>query len=777
MRPIRLKMTAFGPYAGTVDLNFDEGLAGENLFLIHGATGAGKTSILDAICYALYDKTSGGERSDQMMRSEMAAVNDKTEVEFEFAIGATLYKIRRNPECGSFKKAAALYRSGNLIAVTSREVSSNVKNIIGFDVDQFCKVVLLPQGKFKDFLMSNAGERGKVLNTIFDANFYGLIEDKFKAAADAAKKIYDKLLTQRENLLENSREIGVSDEKIIPALMNTAAENLSRSQNKLGALKGKLDEALENLTAGEVKILELDKINSAVVELNNKRRKLDAAIENETVAQKSLIELEKKRKSYEDRLAELKARETELQGADVDAVRAEQQLKDAASRDAALKEIARLQKESAAIQKRLAAAMKNYDDAQKYLKQLQLIQKMCTAAKLAESLVDGEPCPVCGALHHPSPAATDEIIPDDEQIERAEKVIEKRQMELDLAKRAVTQNSEKIGAQNDLLEKFTSAPNAADAQKIFDAAKIHADKLKDCRERLRKGGDLVEKIAGEIESARRTAEMKKNLAATLRGQIDEKLQQIPADYLNAPEKLAADMSAAQQSKKILDDAKTFAQNAHTAAVAEISKLEERLSRLQEISDKLKRLDGEIKTAEGNYQIWKRLSDVANGAVSRVTFQRYYLNAIFKDVVLEANERFDRMSGGRYRFRGEKNALTKKRLAGLDLEILDAYTGTARPVETLSGGESFLASLSLALGLAAVVKNLAGGIKLDTIFIDEGFGSLDNETLDVAMNALTDLQSGGRLVGIISHVDELKRRIPVRLEVTKTKAGSTAKFIG
>ena len=134
-----------------------------------------------------------------------------------------------------------------------------------------------------------------------------------------------------------------------------------------------------------------------------------------------------------------------------------------------------------------------------------------------------------------------------------------------------------------------------------------------------------------------------------------------------------------------------------------------------------------------------------------------------------------MSGGRYSFRNQRNANSTKKLVGLDLEILDAYTGKARPVETLSGGESFLASLSLALGLAAVVKNTAGGIKLDTIFIDEGFGSLDSETLDVAMNALTDLQTGGRLVGIISHVDELKRRVPVRLEVAKTKNGSTAYF--
>jgi len=176
-------------------------------------------------------------------------------------------------------------------------------------------------------------------------------------------------------------------------------------------------------------------------------------------------------------------------------------------------------------------------------------------------------------------------------------------------------------------------------------------------------------------------------------------------------------------------------------------------------------------------MWKTLSDVASGKTStKISFQRYYLATMFKEVIEEANNRLEKMSGGRYRFKNKEDIGDRRRKAGLDLEILDEYTGTARPVETLSGGESFLASLSLALGLAAVVQNNSGGIKLDTIFIDEGFGTLDIETLDFAMKALIELQSGGRLVGIISHVEELKNQIPVRLEVFKTKTGSTAKFI-
>ena len=170
-------------------------------------------------------------------------------------------------------------------------------------------------------------------------------------------------------------------------------------------------------------------------------------------------------------------------------------------------------------------------------------------------------------------------------------------------------------------------------------------------------------------------------------------------------------------------------------------------------------------------MWKNLSDTANGKLS---FQRYYLNSMFRHVIEAANMRLDKMSGGRYQFRN-KEMTDGRKSAGLDLEIFDSYASTCREVATLSGGESFLAALSLALGLAAVVKNTSGGINLDTIFIDEGFGSLDSETLDYALNTLVNLQADGRLVGIISHVEELKQRIPTRLEVIKQKDGSFARF--
>ena len=172
-----------------------------------------------------------------------------------------------------------------------------------------------------------------------------------------------------------------------------------------------------------------------------------------------------------------------------------------------------------------------------------------------------------------------------------------------------------------------------------------------------------------------------------------------------------------------------------------------------------------------------LADLANGGDSGmkgVSFERYVLGAILEEVLCAANLRLHDMSRGRYRL--ERSVEEGGRGArGLDIAVFDAYTGASRPADTLSGGETFLAALGLAMGLADVIQSYAGGIHLDTMFIDEGFGTLDPDTLDVAMETLVALQSQGRLVGIISHVPELQQQIGAHLVVTKTDEGSRAYF--
>ena len=198
--------------------------------------------------------------------------------------------------------------------------------------------------------------------------------------------------------------------------------------------------------------------------------------------------------------------------------------------------------------------------------------------------------------------------------------------------------------------------------------------------------------------------------------------------------------------------------------------------LTAVRDDLQKWQAEQAALTEQYQTVGAVYELISGKGTGVNFESYVLGALLDDVLMAANLRLCSMSRHRYELqRSHEWEDRRVKQIGLDIEVFDNYTGEARPANTLSGGETFLASLSLALGLADVVQSYAGGIHLDTIFIDEGFGTLDSETLDYALKSLLQLQQGGRLVGIISHVPELKERIDTRLAVTKTDRGSTVAF--
>lgn len=195
--------------------------------------------------------------------------------------------------------------------------------------------------------------------------------------------------------------------------------------------------------------------------------------------------------------------------------------------------------------------------------------------------------------------------------------------------------------------------------------------------------------------------------------------------------------------------------------------------LEDINSRMKN----IWQQEKRYGLIAQIAKVANGKNSKqMTFERYVLAAFLEDILSAANSRLRKMSSGRYELLRTEELERKNKQSGLELKVFDNYTGKARHVKTLSGGESFKASLSMALGLSDVVQSYCGGVRLDTMFIDEGFGTLDPESLDSAIGCLIDLQKSGRLVGIISHVPELKERIDARLEVYSTSSGSTTEFL-
>ncbi|ENM5766634.1 SMC family ATPase [Vibrio mimicus] len=213
------------------------------------------------------------------------------------------------------------------------------------------------------------------------------------------------------------------------------------------------------------------------------------------------------------------------------------------------------------------------------------------------------------------------------------------------------------------------------------------------------------------------------------------------------------------------------------ALQHFTQLQSRMDGLQRVAKQLADLYQKNRALEAEYQVVGTLSDIANGKTgAKVSLHRFVLGVLLDDVLLQASQRLLKMSRGRYLLKRKEDRAKGNAGSGLDLMVEDSYSGKWRDVATLSGGESFMAALALALGLSDVVQSYSGGIRLDTLFIDEGFGSLDPESLDLAIQTLVDLQQGGRTIGIISHVTELKEQIGLRLDVLATRLGSTLRLV-
>jgi len=878
MRPINLKLKAFGSFFKPTEINFETGLGDKKIFLIHGATGAGKTTLLDAICYALYEESSGGDRKKDDFRSEFADDKQEMSVEFNFAMNDSTYKIKRIPPIKKgAKKFVELYKDNSLLTSDAAGANQYIKNLMGFDAAQFRQVVILPQGKFREFLTATSQKREELLSVIFNAEFYAKVEKELENKAKVAGNELKNLQTVQEKYLQDLVEVGeenfdgvikkfsaqVEELKIAAEKNKVAkdkaqedlksAENLLKDFAQAESIQKKLQSAQENLKsitekitsatveyekrkAEEVtrqnlanKISDLQKISVQVEEYQKTFAELTKANENKKLAEENISHEEILLKKYESRLDNLEKEIEKLQDAGQKFKDAEQNLKLSQEKNQRLQEIELLKKNLVERQKQLQNAEKNYNDTDKKVKDLRHSQREGRAAILAKNLSDGEPCPVCGAIHHPNLAKSAISIPSDEEIEQFEVILKRRDIEKNSAVKALSAVDEKIKNCQANVEKLADVLSLENAKKIFDAAKADFDQLIKDRKNLQDGKEKTKTKRDDFEKLKKDFETLSKNAENLSGAIEIMQKQIPQEYLlnaekiskdlrenqnllkdltEAWEKIDAEFNKLQQKKsaqdaliknetanfnelsakvagKVKPDIETLKKISQTAqevfekSISDKAECQANLKQLTDNKNKFDALENEIEVANKTFELWQHLSDVANGKLSdsKISFRRSYLQSIFRDIVEESNARLDRMSEGRYKFvMSEERVNNRVKSGGLDIKIFDAYTGKARIANTLSGGESFLAALSLALGLAAVVKNISGGVKLDTLFIDEGFGSLDSDALDAAVEVLENLQVGGRLVGIISHVDELKQRLPVRLEVKKSQSGSSAEFV-
>lgn len=877
MRPERLRISAFGPYAGQEDLDFSA-LGNHTLFLICGPTGAGKSTILDAMCYALYGKTSGAVRSGEDLRSNYVGYDRKTYVEFDFAIGDRHYRIYRSPtqllERQKGDRSRPVEHKGKAdfyeideegrekAHITSKGVDSAVEKLLGVGLEQFRQIILLPQGDFRKLLLADSSDRQKIMEQLFQTGIYLAFEKRLQEETQKLKTEYSRGELQRTTLLETCRseseeeleKQAETNEKILKEketefmqadkeqqvflraydeanVLHGAFLRLETAETALKRMEEKRKEKEE--LRGHIKMIRaaqsVTKEWSEAVNAKKQQRTaaetLEKAAADLPVKEKAKAEAEQALALFEKEKPKQKER-IEMKG------KLEQYRNPSRSYGTAKREAERLagiyavkQKEAERLREQVSAAEKKAaEDKKNWLSRNRIFMEG-QAFVLAEKLTDGQPCPVCGSLSHPAPAVAGEDRITEKDVKDAERQMHlsedaekknRREAEAYQAKELAAAKESVDKAMTVLSELEKNLPAAyrdslalekeikdletriSSFEKSLEQAEEKRKNAETIYQALKEQKELLEKQAGEFlkvsEEKNRILKIKvaeagftdwfecsqymKEVPQLEAYENDLKIydqsvhveeEKIKGEKEKTAGKTKPDMNDWNEKRlKLLESMKRFA--------AEKAEKETELKKQKETLKKLRQLKETQKEISEKYSLVAHLWEIAQGKETGINLERFVLGALLDAVTEKANLRLMEMSGNRYellRKRGERSDGRKK--AGLDLEVFDGNTGRARPAATLSGGETFLASLSLALGLADVVQEYAGGVHLDAMFIDEGFGSLDSESLDLAMKTLQELKGQNRLIGLISHVGGLEERIPAKLRVTKTQTGSTAAF--
>lgn len=892
MRPLKLTMSAFGPYSGLITLDMSA-LGSSGIYLITGDTGAGKTTIFDAITYALFGEASGSSREPAMLRSKYAEGSTPTYVELEFAYSGKNYTVRRNPEYTrpakrgggeTTQKADALLTLPDGSVITKvKDVTQAIRDLLGVDRNQFCQIAMIAQGDFQKLLLASTEERQRIFRQVFRTQLYQTLQLRLKdetaatyrrcsslqASIDqylAGSTLQDtsaplsELLHQLQELICNNENSLFQNTAFLTDLeaqlqeLNQSigqAEAAERAKKQLVQAQTQLEQANIDLEKTQVHLeqaqslspqLEDTQAQAAVLassldryrQLEDMRRQMKKLQEriHSSEGKKQQLEAELAEKS--DVLARMRAQLAELS-----TVGEQLQLQLAKQN-----EVNRLQSEmrsfsqlSSQLEESRVQYLAAADAAEKADSSFSILNRGFLDAQagiMAQSLNDDQPCPVCGSLHHPSPAAPQDHAPTEAQVESARKLQQKAHSRQSALSAECAERSRQLDAQKQLIDDlaaslFHQTPpdlSAAVSQLSSHLASEITNLKKDAalRERL---NSLIPSNENSIESLRLslTSTLQTLTSDTSTHTATQDAAAALAAALTYPSLQAAQEALADLNDKSISLRKTIdtAQSNFDQCSANIQSLsgkaealrgqlsaspaydptllehqrQELLSQKAALNSSISQLSSCIQQNSRAFEgasacsmdlealraklAWQQtLSDTASGSIrgkDRVMLETYVQTAYFDRILARATQRLNVMSKGQYDLRRCESAANLRSQSGLELEVLDHYNGTCRSVRTLSGGESFMASLALALGLSDEVQSSAGGVRLDAMFIDEGFGTLDDETLEHALQALTDLAQSSHLVGIISHVAQLKERIDRQIVVTKSPdSGSTARII-
>ena len=958
MRPLTIEMSAFGSYAGREVVDFT--CMQQGIFLITGDTGAGKTTIFDAMMYALYDDTSGGRRDGAMMRSQYATDDTPTYVKFTFSYRGKTYSIRRNPEYvrpgkrryadGSVrmvKEVASvelILEDGSVFRGKKRDTDQKIEEIIGLNAEQFRQVAMIAQGDFLKLLHAESRERKEIFSKIFHTKIYWRIQENLKAKtkhlygqiADNLKQcqreidqvccqedsLYalqwkqckkktefslDEILTLLEKVVEeDSRSLKQlkecreeNQEKITQleelfhrlSLVKNCERRKKENQERLEGLcrwleqqepvleeaHGKMTEKRNELNEREKALTpQMTRLQDSLKQyeqLAQRRRQREEMRKELAQMQKEVEQEAEKQKELQTRKEVLEERLRELETLPVQKIQAEalcqryeqqkKELEEYCGRLAALTDFEETQRESLTAYQ--SACEKAREQSGTYEETYRLFFE-AQAGILAKRLKEGQPCPVCGSLHHPMKAELSTKAPTPEQVEQAKERREQAERERDAAQIFFTESTQKLQNQQETLQKQGALLlgddnfqlNETGYEKLNEKVGIvdksvensleNVDKIRKLEQKLKKDRCAYAEIEKQLEKQaqrQRELEQKRQVLLIEEGKMEKEIQLLQEKLTFADEKETAEEleklqtelqrlrsdaeqfrmdyekksqehhvksgeknACEQQSKMILqelqetqeiyeqqrrlceENEKTLTEEEFEEklcqARAESKELEKRYMTLyncaQNNKNAWKKL-GEYEKEQGNlrktYALYEDLSRTANGTLAgsvKVDFETYVQRRYFKQIIAAANRRLVKMNHEQFilQCRDLKN-LSGKAQAGLDLDVYHLVNQSVRDVKTLSGGESFMAALAMALGLADMIQNEAGAIRLDTMFVDEGFGSLDDESLSQAIQVLLGLTEQQCLVGIISHVNQLKEQIDCKLIVTKNDKGSHVRW--
>lgn len=1040
MRILRLTMDAVGPFPGHEVIDF-EAFSDAGRFLLSGPTGAGKSTIIDAIVFALYGKVSGGrDSSDSRIRSRYASEQAKTEVELIFSTSSGNYKVRRQPAYERVKKngkgvtkqnaKAWLFKLDEQLREVSEpltktsDVGTEITRIVGLSREQFTQTVVLPQGKFAQFLRSTSKDRQDLLQELFGTAIFEDLQFDLVERARKVKKNQEALeATLRANLgvlaslLDDSPQLSQAQSLVYepvpevdcefdpletawPSRFKPLAPWLEHNQRcadlEVSALREQEDKlrsqfaSQRDLAALQARYLALTKEHEQLVALGPAQRQRLAQIQalqalsdlkpwheqlkqaqaQQAVAQRQLSQALALEQLESDERAQAVLQPGDYQGAQALSVQltaqvaalnpqveleaglagrrrdlqtkiqahesasaklaqareqqnqlplqiaSKQELLEQLNEQAATLPASQLAQEQAAQTLKLAKAHEQLvKDQQRALKLQQLVALELkqasqrhkhmleqwlsqSALNLAQNLVAGEPCPVCGATEHPAPATQGGENISQDQLDQALEEVNEAQEELSQASERVTKLAAQLEAQPCQLSPAQAREQLQEAKAALTTAQQASEQASSCKAQIAKlnaqlealradnqtaqarlAGDakeiqlLGEKIDADaaslscegFESVAAKVEYLSQLAAALEqlAKAGQELDQCKKRAQQAADSFAAQWAQASanfadhsakpagpaptdpaetdpaeteptQAEPAQDTSATNAQDGYAqacqafagldlaalkatsasyekslsinqAALAELEGIELTPPPLEQTQAQLEQAQAKTQACQTYASTWQAfagqvnaqlaklnellarrskasdkdaqllaLASTANGDnQARLTLSAWVLQAHFRQVLVFANERLGMIGAGRYELINvDSEEDTRQQKQGLGLAVVDHLSGTTRSPRTLSGGESFYVSLALALALADVVATQNGGIEMNTLFIDEGFGSLDEGTLAEVMDVLGALHSGGRVVGIVSHVSELKRAIPATVEVRPLLGGGS-----